>query len=88
MAQSINKCKQKPGRKPARPDFPLRSLMECNGLSSAKFAKRSGCSQGHLNKILRGQYIPRRQLLRNMASVLRIDVGALWSILDETQTKV
>lgn len=62
----------------------LRRLRKQRGLSQEKLAALVRCSSKHLGRLERGQYIPKADLLHDLAAALGFPVEALfnesWSI--------
>ena len=62
----------------------LRRLRKQRGLSQEKLAALVRCSSKHLGRVERGEYIPKADLLHDLAAALGFPVGALfnesWSI--------
>ena len=80
---NINKRR---GRPPIKPDTFLRHILTQKNIDTKKLALIINCNRNHLNKILSGRILPRRELASRLASAIDIDPCEIWLRAGKTQT--
>lgn len=81
---AVHGCNGNMTTHPCRFPNDLRRLRKLRGLSQEKLAALVRCSSKHLGRLERGEYIPKADLLHDLAAVLAFPIDALfnesWSI--------